>query len=141
MKARDTQQRKEIIRVLTAARGPLSAHEIWLRGKVQQPKLGIATVYRCLKRLQDERQIRTVVLPSGESLYERVVSKHHHPFQCNRCREVTALAFCPQGLLDSIVLPSGHWIQGHEITFTGLCADCRTSKGDEHSPLDQGFTP
>lgn len=82
---RQTRQRDAILGAMRDSPGPLTVREIHERGAALVPGLGIATVYHTLKLLQEARQIRTVVLPSGESRYEAAELGHHHHFHCRVC--------------------------------------------------------
>ncbi len=122
---RHTRQREEILRVLEQAKGPLAVQEVLERAQSQVPGLGIATVYRNLKLLQEADQIKPVMLPSGETRFERSSLGHHHHFQCSSCQVVIDLDFCPINLPSGTTLPGGYVIESHEITFIGLCPECR----------------
>jgi len=103
--------------------GPLSVPEILVRAQKVQPQLGIATVYRALKLLQEAQRIQTVILPSGETRYESADLGHHHHFQCRLCRQVFDFEACPLQLAHT-GLPDGFLVENHEITLYGLCATC-----------------
>ena len=121
---RNTRQREEILRAFTEAKGPLSVSEVLERAALGVPGLGIATVYRNLKLLQDSGQLKSVILPSGEIRFERGGLGHHHHFQCLNCAEVVDLDFCPLQLPVGTTLPGGYAIEDHEITFYGRCPNC-----------------
>jgi len=121
---RNTRQREEILRVFSEAKGPLSVSEVLERATLRVPSLGVATVYRTLKLLQDSGQLESVILPSGETRFERVGLGHHHHFQCLNCQEVVDLDFCPVKLPVGTTLPGGYAVEGHEITFYGRCPNC-----------------
>jgi len=57
---RSTAQRKAIHCVLENAGRPLSPPEIFSQARSMAPGLGMATVYRTLKRLLDEKSIAPV---------------------------------------------------------------------------------
>ena len=129
---RTTRQREEILRVFEQAKGPLSVQDVLERAGLKVPGLGIATVYRNLKLLQDSGQLESVILPSGEARFERQGLGHHHHFQCLNCGEVVDLDFCPVHLPKGTTLPGGYAIEGHEITFYGRCPNCL--EGSEAKP-------
>ncbi len=127
---RSTRQREEILRVFFEAKGPLSVSDVLERAGLRVPGLGIATVYRNLKLLQDSGQLKSVILPSGETRFERVGLAHHHHFQCLNCSEVVDLDFCPVQLPVGTTLPGGYAIEGHEITFYGRCPNCLETRSE-----------
>jgi Fur family transcriptional regulator, ferric uptake regulator len=118
---RKTKQRQAIIEVLKLAQGPLSVQEIL---ESCSATLGIATVYRNIKLLTENRQVQTVSLPDGTQRYEICPGRHHHHFQCRICNKVLDLDGCFLGEAP-LELPGGHRAESHEITFSGICAGCR----------------
>lgn len=122
---RNTKQRDTILHVIEEARGPLSVQEILDHAQKSLPKLGIATVYRTLRMLQDDHQIKTVILPSGENRFEKANLGHHHHFQCLKCGEVVDLDLCPLNIPTGSLLPGGYTVEAHELTLYGTCPKCR----------------
>lgn len=121
---RQTRQRDAILRVIHEAAGPLSVPEIHERSASILPKIGIATIYRTLKLLQESHQLNLVVLPSGESRFEASGIGHHEHFQCRRCQQVYDLHFCPLQLPKGTTLPGGYIVEDHELTLYGICPQC-----------------
>jgi Fur family ferric uptake transcriptional regulator len=120
---RQTRQRDAILRVLHAAGGPLPVAEIHALAQ-KKSKVGIATVYRTLKMLQQNEQIRAVTLPSGETRYESEPQAHHDHFQCRVCRQVFDLDACPLRLKSGSKLPGGFLVEDHQMLLYGLCPSC-----------------
>jgi Fur family transcriptional regulator, ferric uptake regulator len=121
---RQTRQRDRIFEVIREAAGPLTVHEIRDRAQERVPGLGIATVYRTLNLLQEGRQVKTVILPSGETRYELTGLGHHHHFQCRSCQEVVDLEHCPVAAPHEPLANEGYVIESHELTLYGLCPEC-----------------
>jgi Fur family ferric uptake transcriptional regulator len=123
---RSTRQKTAIRSVLEVARRPLSPQEILEEARRQVPELGIATVYRNLKGLQERDEIRAVELPGESPRYElaSVASVHHHHFQCTVCGRVFDLHACRLDLASMI--PAGFTLERHEITLYGRCAEHRS---------------
>lgn len=124
---RSTRQRQAILDVLTQSERPLSVAEILLEASHQIRTLGVATVYRTLKTLQDEEKVTQVSIAGNAPYYELAHKHHHHHFQCETCHQVMDIDDC---LLDEKKLThalkrSGLQMRAHEITLFGLCADCR----------------
>lgn len=119
---RQTKQRQAILQVIADAEHPLSVEDILSQGESLLPRLGIATVYREVKRLQETGEIHAVALPGGQVRYERRGKHHHHHFQCNRCGAVFDVSGCAGGLEQ--LLPPGFVLTGHEIFLYGNCPGC-----------------
>ncbi len=122
---RKTGQRQAIRDVLTEAGRPLNAQEVLELAQSDVPKLGIATVYRNLKRLVEDGWLRPVELPSEPIRYEPSALKHHHHFQCEACSRVFDLPGCPGPLRE--LAPEGFHVSRHEVTLYGSCPDCYTA--------------
>ena len=90
------------------------------------PRLGMATVYRTVRLLLDERSIVAVDLPGQATRYEKAGKLHHHHFHCRDCDEVFDLPGCA---LDTnhMHTPSGFTVDHHEIVLEGTCKDCNQS--------------
>ena len=121
---RKTQQREAILQVITEAPGPLSVPEIHEKATDKLDSLGIATVYRTLKLLQESGQIQTVILPSGESRFELAEHGHHEHFQCRTCTRVFDVHICSLPKTRGATLPGGFVIEDHELTYYGTCPNC-----------------
>ena len=120
---RQTRQRDAILRVLHSANGPLPVAEIHALAQ-KKSAVGIATVYRTLKMLQQNKQIRAVTLPSGETRYEGEPQAHHDHFQCRVCNQVFDLDTCPLRLKSGSKLPGGFLVEDHQMLLYGLCPSC-----------------
>jgi len=121
---RQTRQRDAILRVLQSAHGPLPVPEIHARALALQEKIGIATVYRTLKLLQQSGQIHAVTLPTGETCYQGEPHEHHDHFQCRNCHQVFDLDVCPLRLKSGTKLPGGFVVEDHQMLIYGLCPSC-----------------
>lgn len=119
---RNTVQKNAIISVIEKSKRPLTVEEILEEGVKIVPKLGIATVYREIKRLQESANITVVQVPGGAIMYERKNIHHHHHFKCDKCGVVYDLEGCV-GHFEKI-LPKGFKLQNHEIFLYGQCASC-----------------
>jgi Fur family ferric uptake transcriptional regulator len=119
---RDTQQRDAIRKALATAGRPLSTQEIFTLARVEVSRLGMATVYRNLKSLQDDGQIIQVDLPGQTSRWEVAPENHHHHFLCRTCDKLYEIHNCPEGL--SHLLPDGYTLEQHDILLRGQCDVC-----------------
>lgn len=126
MENRRTSQGSAITKVVRDATGPLRPLEILELASRIVPTLGIATVYRQLRRLQDAGQVRAVDLGVNDVRYEPTDRGHHHHFLCSECEEAFDIHGCAEGI--SEMVPPGFMVQTHEITLYGQCEECSTGK-------------
>lgn len=119
---RTTRQKEAIKAVLEEQAGPLLPDDIHRLAVKAVPSLGIATVYRSLKNLQQEGQVCCVEIPGQAPRYERSDKGHHHHFHCKECGDVFDLDKCVEGLKK--LAPPGFKVTDHEIILYGICKSC-----------------
>ena len=119
---RTTTQRKAIHQALERSGRPLSPPEIFNEARSIAPGLGMATVYRTIKRLLDDGNIAQVELPGEAPRYERSGMRHHHHFRCNACNKVYDLVDCSSEFKD--FTPKGFAVESHEVYLFGRCEAC-----------------
>lgn len=130
---RSTRQRSAIRGAIADAGRPLLPQEVLDAAKNQVPGLGIATVYRNLKALALDGELRSVELPGENPRYELVGQAHHHHFQCNACQRVFDMHACPGDL--SKLAPQGFTVEDHDLTLYGKCSDCKSKPAKANIPL------
>lgn len=119
---RNTRQRAAIRAAFQNTPRPLSPGEVLESAQRDVPGLGIATVYRTIRSLQDEGWLTTVELPGEAARYERAHLGHHHHFRCRACNRVFEVHGCPANVAG--LAPRGFEVEGHEVVLYGRCATC-----------------
>jgi len=119
---RDTKQRQAIYKALVNAGRPLAVNELLVLAKREIAGLGIATVYRNLKVLHEEKRIVYVDLPGQPPRWELVPEGHHHHFLCRTCNKLFEVHDCPEDL--QRLLPKGYTLEEHDILLRGKCNAC-----------------
>ena len=92
----------------------------------QSPQaMGLATVYRHLRQLQQQGLVRCRHLPSGEALFAPVERDEHH-LTCVDCGTTLVLEHCP---MHNVQLhgdqAEGFQLLFHTLEFFGLCRNCQ----------------
>jgi Fur family ferric uptake transcriptional regulator len=119
---RDTKQRRAIRRVFLDAGRPLTPEEVVEEGQRFAETLGIATVYRNVKRLAEDGWLAPVELPGAPVRYELADRPHHHHFVCDRCDQAFDVHACPPDI--DAMAPSGFQVESHDIFLYGTCPAC-----------------
>ena len=119
---RNTRQRTAIREAIAQSGRPLLPQEVLEAAEPAAPGLSIATVYRNLRALVEDGQLRPVVLPGENARYEVAGSAHHHHFQCRQCQRVFEVEACPGNLAS--LAPAGFTVEDHDLTLYGRCSDC-----------------
>ena len=87
--------------------------------------MGLATVYRHLRQLQQRGLIRCRHLPSGAALFAPVERDEHH-LTCVDCGTTLVLEHCP---MQNVELhgeqADGFQMLFHTLEFFGLCNACQ----------------
>lgn len=121
-KLRNTRQQRIIRDILQTAQRPLNAEEVFQIARGTYSKLGIATVYRTLRRMTEAGVIAPVAIAGEGAYYEMSKPGHHHYFHCCYCRKVYVIEGCP-GVIEQLT-PMGFRHERHEIVLHGFCSDC-----------------
>lgn len=119
---RDTKQRRAIRRVFLETGRPLTPEEVVEEGQRFAATLGIATVYRNVKRLAEDGWLAPVELPGAPVRYERADRPHHHHFVCGTCEQAYDVEGCPPDI--ESLAPRGFRVESHEVVLYGTCAAC-----------------
>lgn len=114
-----------LLDVLRSSEEELSGQALHARIKAEGGAIGLATVYRHLRSLQQQGQVRCRHLANGEALYAPRERDVHH-LTCVECGSSSALAQCPveQHSL-SIHTPTGFTPLFHTLEVFGICANCK----------------
>lgn len=129
---RKTRQRTAIREAIARSGRPLLAQEVLLEAQGAVPGLSLATVYRNLRSLVDEGELRSVLLPGENPRYEVAHAHHHHHFQCRQCQRVFEVEACPGDL--SELAPPGFTLEDHDLTLYGRCAECSSARKARRAP-------
>ncbi|MDP7030452.1 MAG: transcriptional repressor [Phycisphaerales bacterium] len=121
---RQTKQLKAVRAAFTCAGRPLSIDEVHASAIRDVPSLGLRTVYRAVRRLQELDEVVSVPVPGGSDRYELacIAAHHHHHFHCTECDRYFDVNGCPGGLKK--LVPEGFQLEHHELTLSGRCNAC-----------------
>ena len=118
-----TQQRSSILRTLEELGRPVTPQELLYAASAESPGLGLATVYRVLKKQVETGAVRKIEVAGVPPHYEIERHTHHHFFVCEECLKMFYLDGCLGGFKK--MLPPGFTMNSHEVIIYGICADCR----------------
>jgi Fur family ferric uptake transcriptional regulator len=119
---RNTAQRRVIRNIFVQTGQPLGPQDVLEEAKKRHQKIGIATVYRTIKKLVEEEWLVPVEIPGGAPRYEKSGKVHHHHFVCRVCNRVFDIEGCPGSM--KTLAPAGFKVESHEVILYGLCPDC-----------------
>lgn len=119
-----TPQREEVIRVLFAARGHVTAEEVHARVRRKMRSVNLTTVYRTLQLLEDLGFVDHAHLGHEAATWTPAREGHHHAV-CQSCGSVQEL---PDELLtpfaDQVQRATGATLDLTHFALTVTCSDC-----------------
>ena len=114
-----------LLEQLKLADRELSGQDLHALLRQSPQSMGLATVYRHLRQLQQRGLIRCRHLPSGEALFAPVERDEHH-LTCVDCGTTLVLEHCP---MHNVQLhgdqAEGFQLLFHTLEFFGLCRNCQ----------------
>ncbi len=123
-----TRQREDVFRVLTRAREPLSAVEVYRRVMADTPDSGYAmsTIYRTLSTFVERELVeKTTLMGEDMAVYEWKREQHTHYAVCLICRRRIPLTRCPMEQLPIHMDPEEFTVTGHKLELYGYCRECQ----------------
>ena len=122
---RATRQRSAITAMLEDITEFRSAQELHDELRRRGETIGLTTVYRTLQSLADAEIVDVLRTDTGEAIYRRCSSGHHHHLVCRECGftvEVDGPAV--EQWAKSVAAEFGFTDSSHTVEVFGLCAEC-----------------
>ena len=123
-------RQQALLTALKSCGDEMSGQELH-RSLDQTVSMGLATVYRNLRHLQQRGLVRCRHLPTGEALYAPVDRDRHH-LTCVDCGKTQVIDHCP---IHGIDIPADSRadfeLLFHTLEFFGLCSSCRPQPTSE----------
>jgi Fur family transcriptional regulator, ferric uptake regulator len=122
---RDTRQRRAVLAALGQTGSFRSAQAIHTSIRQTGEKIGLATVYRALKMLSDSGEVDVVRDDTGEQLYRRCGTSHHHHLVCVSCGTAVEVESAPMERW-AVKVGEAHGFSDvwHSLEVFGTCAPC-----------------
>lgn len=122
-----TNQRSEILNIMSLEDKPLSAKHIYNKLKDRNSHLKLSTIYRNLNIFAEKDIIRKLNIRNdkNENLFELIKETHHHHLICIECGEIKDIK-CPlDDYLKEIEDKNNYLIKDHRLSIYGLCENCK----------------
>ena len=103
-----------------------SAEWVFEHVKAEMPDISLATVYRNLSLFKDQQLIVSLGTVKGVERFDGNTHPHVH-FICTQCGAILDLPgiSIPEELNTAVTLSSGGRVDSCQLSFTGLCGECR----------------
>lgn len=122
-------KRNAILNCLRSTTSHPSADMVHDMLQAEHPDISLATVYRNLSRFRSQGIIQCVATVRGTERFDANTTPHVH-FICTQCDAVIDLhqVQVPQSLSSLVESTSGCQVESCQLTFSGLCENCKTAK-------------
>lgn len=122
-------KRDAILDYLRQSKAHPSAETIYTELKPQIADLAMGTVYRNLTLFKQQGLVSSVATVRGVERFDATTDPHVH-FICSDCDAVIDLheMQIPDSLLGMATACCGGEISGCQLSFTGVCQNCKTIK-------------
>lgn len=125
---RYSHQREKILEIVKNSYKHPSAEMVYKEVKKYIPDISLGTVYRNLNQLSDKGLILKIDFPDGSSRFDKTINDHYHII-CSKCERVTDISNILFKNLDNNVENDTNYKNvTHNITFIGICPECREKK-------------
>ena len=122
---RRTRQRLAVLAVLSELDGFRTVREIHTALQERGEPVGLTTVYRIMHTLAAQEEVDVVRSNSGDALYRRCGSQHHHHLMCRSCGQVVEVSGLDLEVwADRVASAHGFTEVGHSMEIIGTCGDC-----------------
>jgi Fe2+ or Zn2+ uptake regulation protein len=130
MNIRNTKQRQAIFEAIERHGGHLTADEIYRLVRRRCPRLSLGTVYRNLRLLVAQGELRELDFGMAVTYFETTKDSHYHLI-CRICGSIADADIPVESHLQSVVGQAsnlgGFCIEEHRLDFIGVCAACQSS--------------
>ena len=130
-----TPKRRAVIRFFLQNRRYFTPKEIWTALKRNFEHLGLPTIYRNLRELEDIGILVRISRPE-QQLYYAIChlgkEREHHHFVCQKCGRVSEVEFCNFKNIDGDIEKKLNCkIISHFTQIEGLCSECKRRKDEK----------
>ena len=121
-----SKQRQLILKTLEKNVVHPTAEYIYELVKKELPTISLATVYRNLNLLADNKIIKKIDGLSDSTHYDHNTHKHYH-FLCTKCNKIFDIDEATIGnIVNKVEENTNFKITQHEVSLKGICHECQT---------------
>ena len=119
-------KRDAILQCVRSTDAHPSADWVFEHVKEQMPDISLATVYRNLSLFKEQGLITSLGTVKGVERFDGNTEPHVH-FICTQCGNVQDLPeiSVPEELNSAVAQSSGGRVDNCQLSFTGICGECR----------------
>ncbi|GAA4818409.1 MULTISPECIES: Fur family transcriptional regulator [Tomitella] len=122
---RATKQRSAITAMLEEITDFRSAQDLHDELRRRGAAISLTTVYRTMQSLVDSGEVDVLRTDTGESVYRRCSSGHHHHLVCRRCGYTVEIdGPTVEAWTRTVAAEHGFTEPGHTLEVFGVCSEC-----------------
>ncbi len=120
-----TRQRDAVRTIFSRLDGFHSIQDVHARLREAGDAVGLTTVYRTVQSLAEDGELDSIRTDSGEALYRRCSTDHHHHLVCRACgRTVEVAGPAVERWARRVAEEHGFVDPSHTVEVFGTCRSC-----------------
>lgn len=124
---KNTKKLSTVLKIIKLSDTPITASDIFYNAS-KEIKINLSTIYRILKRLEEENLITKTLRQDKKFYYELKHNYHKHFLICRICHDVEPVEHCPlENMMDKIKEQTGFEITAHTLEIEGICKKCKNN--------------
>ena len=126
-KLKITKQRRVVLNVFLECKDHVSVEELYSIVSEQEPKIGLATIYRTLALLTKSGLALEMDFGDGQKRYESsYMNAHHDHMVCTECGKIIEFNHpLIEKYQEEIAIQNGFKITSHKLDLFGHCSNCK----------------
>lgn len=127
-----TNNRILILKEFLKNKKPISANDIYISIHKKSPEIAITTIYRNIKKLEDENVIKVATQNLDGTYFYEILKEnnpHTHYIICEKCNKMQEIDTCILKQQDELISKkTGFKVLYHKLQYIGLCNKCSKKK-------------
>lgn len=117
-----TPQRLAILNIVSTS-GHVNIDELYEEIKKQFHSISLATIYKNINTMTENKLLLEVKLPNSKSVYEVVKSRHAH-LSCEICGDIQDMSIDAEKIFKEISNEYSFKINNTDVIISGICKSC-----------------
>ena len=132
MRLRHSRQREVVLEIVRSTMDHPRADWVFRQARRRLPRISLATVYRNLKELAAEGELREIHAGGQTARFDGNTGRHYH-IRCLGCGRISDLPLSVDETLERAAARATNYvILGHAMEVHGLCPLCQKNESNSH---------
>lgn len=126
-KEKSSRARDAALIILQHRTEPISLEDLHRLVKIKQPATAFSTIYRLMKKLEEQHKVTRIDWRERGSRYEWADQLHHHHIVCTVCGKTADIDDTYLQIDENLIAQkTGFSFSRHYVELEGICPTCRT---------------